>query len=141
MRTVALTKPHTCTVYESIFELPEGRRIEFNSYLVQDLGVGADYASVERHFANVTAFLAAGQAAEAIEEVANLHYNLNFMLEKFSPQSLAFGVLVAEVDGVPATDLTESGLTALRDRLSALGLTAGLVEAEVATVKKNCKRS
>lgn len=141
MRTIPLSLRHTCTLYQSITELPEARRVEFNCYLMQQTGIGTDVASVQRHFESVMGFLGADQKAEAIDALVLLMYNVQFALEKFSPQSLAFGCLVASVDGVPTNDLTEEGLTALRDRLSGYGLTAGMVDEEVAAVKKNFKMS
>lgn len=137
MRELTLSHSHSVTLYESIFELPEVRRLEFNCYLAQEMGIGADVPSLHRHFSSVTNFLASGQPAEAADELAQLLFNVQFMLEKFGPQSLSFCVLVAQVDGIPTADYTETGLTALRDRLSSYGLTAGQVETEVATVKKN----
>ncbi|HEX8656189.1 MAG TPA: hypothetical protein VF690_01570 [Hymenobacter sp.] len=139
MRDLQLSFRHTCTLYQSIFELPEARRIEFNCYMLQETGIGSSFASVQQHFASVMAFLAADRRTEAADELAVLLYNFNFMLEKFSPRSLAFGCLVAAVDGVPVTDYSETGLTTLRDQLSRYGLTAGMVEEEVAAVKKNFK--
>ena len=139
MRLLPLAAPHTVELYQSIFELPASAHVEFKCYLAQELGVGADTASVERHFQALAAFVAAGQTTEALDELAHLHYNMGFMLDKFSPASLAFGCLVARVDGQPVTDRSEAGLTRLRDQLSGWGLTAGLVAAELDEVKKNYK--
>ncbi len=138
MRLIALASPHTVELYQSIFELPASAHLEFKCYLAQELGIGADTASVERHFQALAAFVAAGQTTEALDELAHLHYSFQFQLEQFSPASLAFGCLVARVDGQPVTDRSEAGLTRLRAQLSGWGLSAGMVAEELETVKKNC---
>jgi len=78
----------------------------------------------------------AGKTQEASVELENLHYAFHFALSQFSPTQLAFGVLVATVDGEPVADYSEKALTQLVKRLSSYGLTAGMVEAETSGVKK-----
>lgn len=137
MRIIHLADGHTCSIYQSIFELPADRHTELNCYLLQLSGVGTDVESVNRHFAALSGFIANNQRSEAADELAQLHYNFHWGLDKFAPGTLAFACLVASVDGQACQDFTEAGLTTLSQRLSALGLTAGLVTAEVEEVKKN----
>jgi hypothetical protein len=139
MRTVPLPTGAALRLYSSIFELPAGRHSEFEYWLVRGAGIGAGgVADIERHFAQTTALLGAGETEKAADALALLHYAFAQSLERFNPQHLAFGCLVAEWPvGVPFTDVSEEGLTHLVAELSAAGLTQGLVQDELEFVKKN----
>ncbi|MCC3156426.1 hypothetical protein LJ737_04210 [Hymenobacter sp. 15J16-1T3B] len=136
MKTLALTAPHTISVYESMHELPVLRHAEFQVYRLYETGIGGDDGAISRHFAQLHQFLAAGRVDDAIDQAANLQYAHDFAVDRFAPNSLAFGCLVAAVDGEPATDLSEAGLRALLARLDGLGLTVGHVQEVVDAVKK-----
>jgi hypothetical protein len=151
MRTLTLPTGPRVLLYSSIFELPAGRHAEFNHWVVRGAGIGSGPGDIDRHFAKVSAFLAAAAAAKSNEveallekssdALALLHYAFNDTLQRFNPRHLAFGVLVAAVDDKPCADFTEAGLTALVATLDEYGLTAELVTAEVEDVKKNSRRS
>ena len=141
MRLLPLPAGPQVKLYQSIFELPAGRHAEFQHWLVRDADIGADAAAVEARFGSTMSLLAAERVAEAGDALALLLYCFNDMLDKFSPRQLAFGCLVAEVDGRPCQDFTEEGLRRLIDELSAAGLTEGMVVDEVSEVKKNCRRN
>ena len=135
MRIIPLL-PHTVTIYQSIQELPERRHQEFQYYLLQETGIGSTVTAVEQHFERLASFITHNMQQEAADELANLHYNFSFALERFSPASLAFGCLVAAVDEVATDDLSEEGLQQLVTRLSTYGLSAGHVEELNSFVKK-----
>jgi hypothetical protein len=141
MRTLTLPAGPRVLLYSSIFELPAGRHAEFNHWVVRGAGIGSGPGDIDRHFAKVSAFVAAGKLEEAGDALALLHYAFNDTLERFDPKHLAFGVLVAAVDEKPCADFTEAGLTALVATLDEYGLTQELVTAEVEDVKKNWRRS
>jgi hypothetical protein len=141
MRAIPLPAGPVVKIYQSIFELPAGRHAEFQHWLVRDADIGADAAAIEARFGTTMALLGAERCGEAGDALALLLYALNDALDKFSPRQLAFGCLVAEVDGQPQADFTEEGLRRLIDELSAAGLTEGMVVDEVSEVKKNCRRS
>lgn len=133
MRTLSLLDGHTVTYFISAHEITAGRYAEFQYYQTQDAGIGSDSAAVEQHFASLSARLAAAQEDPtqlvlAADELALLHYNFQFMRTRFHPKHLSFGVLIQAVDGQPATDLSEVGLTDLLARLSIYGLTQGQLE-------------
>jgi hypothetical protein len=141
MRTLTLPTGPRVLLYSSIFELPAGRHAEFNHWVVRGAGIGSGPSDIDRHFATVSAFVAAGKKEEAADALALLHYAFNDTLERFNPRHLAFGVLVAAVDEKPCADFTEAGLTALVATLDEYGLSAEMVTAEVEDVKKNWRRS
>lgn len=146
MRQLPLNDGHTVSLFFSAAEIPVGRYTEFQYYLTQAVGIGSDSDAVEQHFSNLTARIAAAhnnpeQLAPAADELALLHYNFNFMLGRYQPKQLAFGVLVGAVDGQPANDLSEEALSALITRLNDYGLTQGYVEEAVEAFVKKKPRS
>ncbi|MET4106044.1 hypothetical protein [Hymenobacter sp. UYP22] len=141
MRNILLSGGHHIDLYETVHELPARRHLHFNAYLVQGAGIGNTPQDINERFARVGQLIAADKTQDAVTELENLHYAFHFALEQFSPTQLAFGVLIAAVNGQPQTDFSEAALTKLVGQLSEWGLTAQLVEAEVSDVKKNCRRN
>ncbi|WP_426491067.1 hypothetical protein [Hymenobacter sp. 102] len=139
MRTLSLPAGHTIDLFQTVHELPARRHLHFNALLVQAGGIGNTPQDINDRFGRVGQLLAAGKTAEAITEFENLHYAFHFALSQFSPTQQSFGVLVAAVDGQPVADFSPDALTRLLEQLSGWGLSAGMVEAEVSDVKKNCQ--
>lgn len=140
MRQIQLEGSESVLLYQTPQELPAGRYSRFQYWLLREAGIGHGAGAIEQHFHTVTALLAGNRAEAAADALALLHYSFADTLDEFSPRHLAFGCLVAEVSGQPVSDVSEEGLRRLLDRLSALGLTEGMVAAEVADVKKNWRR-
>jgi hypothetical protein len=136
MRKIDLADGHTLSVFASIYELTAERYNEFQCYMAQASEIGSDVNSVEQHFARLGDFIGHERTAEALDELALLHYNFNFIRERFNPLQLGFGLLVAKVDNEPYADFTEDGLTALIHQLSGYGLTQGQIEEAVDAAKK-----
>jgi hypothetical protein len=137
MHIVALPDGHSFAMYHSALELPARRHLEYQCRLVQDSGIGSDMDAVYAHLAKAGRLVAAGKQTEAGDELANLHYNLNFLLERFSPRHLSFACLITQIDGQPVPwDPTEEGLQRVIEQLSELGLTEGILQAEFEDVKK-----
>ncbi len=146
MRILTLQDGHTASVYLSAHEITAGRYTDFQHYQARDAGIGSDEGAVNRHFANLTARLMAAQndpeqLALAADELALLHYNFNYMRTRFNCKQLSFATLVAAVDGQPADDLSEEGLSALVERLSSYGLTQGQIEDTTAEFLKKKPRN
>ena len=141
MHTLTLQDGHTAAVYLSAHEVPIKHYVEFQHHHMRDVGIGSSVADVENHFAKVHARAAAlvtdpEQLPLMVDELVLLQYSMNFMAERDHPSHLAFGALVAQVDGQPCTDLTEEGLAALLTQLADYGLTRGQVEDTVAAFLK-----
>lgn len=141
MRVLSLPDNVSLSLWQSMFELPAVRHSEMQYWLLRESGFGSTAASIEQHFAQTSALLAAGRTEEAGDALALLHYAFVHGLDKFSARHLAFGCLVAEWRGQPWTDRSLEGLSRLRDELSAAGLTEALVLEEVETVKKEWRRN
>lgn len=136
MRKIDLADGHAVSVFTSIYELTAERYNEFQCYMAQATEIGSDEGSIEQHFARLGDFIGHERTAEALDELALLHYNFNFIRVRFNPLQLGFGLLVAKVDNEPCTDFTEDGLTALIHQLSGYGLTQGQITEAVEIAKK-----
>ncbi|MDF7810700.1 hypothetical protein [Hymenobacter sp. YC55] len=141
MRLITLPAQHTINLYQTVHELPARRHLHYNCYLVQAAGIGNTIDDVNHRLSRLGQLVAAGKQQDAAVELENLHYALHWAIEKFSPEQMAFGMLIAAVDGVPLTDFSEENLKRLLDQLSDWGLTTGMVTAEVEDVKKNSRLS
>jgi hypothetical protein len=140
MRLITLPDSHTVLLYQTPQELPAGLHSEFQHWCLRAAGIGSGPGAIDAHFATTGALLAAGRVEEAADALALLHYSFNDSFDNFSSRQLAFGCLVAEVDGQPWTDRSETGLQRLLALLSSLGLSEEMVATEVADVKKNWRR-
>jgi hypothetical protein len=141
MRIIQLPLGPRVLLAASIFELSASRHAEFNHWLVRGAGIGSGPGDIDRHFATVSAFVAAGKTEEAADALALLHYCFGDTLDKLDSTHLAFGVLVVEVDDKLCQDFSEAGLRALIRTLSDFGLTQEMVADEVATIKKQLRRN
>lgn len=100
---------HTVKLYDSIEELPISRYHAFNKYLMYDLGIGADFQSVDTHIVRLARFIESDKR-KAIKELENLRSNLYFIIEGINPEHMAFAALISEVDGKRRDDLSEEGV-------------------------------
>jgi hypothetical protein len=125
---------HTVQLYSSIKELPIVLSKRMSTYLLQDTGIGSSMNDVDDHLARLRIFVSNDRKTEALEELKNLRFNLFSMLSGLNYQSLAFGCLIASVDGQPVTDYSSEGIAALVDKI---GITQGDVEEYLDEIKKN----
>lgn len=96
-------------LYDGIEELPINRYHAFNKYLMFDLGIGADFTSVDNHIVRLARFIETDKR-KAIKELENLRSNLYFIIDGITPEHMAFAALVVEVDGEIRDDLTDTGI-------------------------------
>ena len=136
MRKISLGKD-VLMVYETIKELPVKRYNKFQSYLMLDSGIGSTMADVDRRFTNLDTFLSAGKLKEAAEERNNLHYAIYSNINGINYKSLSFGCMIHSFKGKPVTDLEESSLMELLNKLSDSGLTQMMVQEQIDDLKKN----
>lgn len=134
-----LTLSDNCKVgyYASIKEMPIEVSRQFNAYILQDIGIGSTFEAVDNHLQRITMFLEQDRKADAIEEIKNLRYGYFSMISKWDYKSLAFGCLVATVNGQPAADTSLEGIHQTIKFLSDKGLTVTILEDLLENVKKN----
>jgi hypothetical protein len=124
----------TLMLYASIKEMPIKLYNLTQRYLLQDMGIGSDMASIDDHFKSLDAFLAGGKLDDAKLERENMRFNFYTMLEQVNYKSLAFACHIFSVDGIEVTDRSEEALTELANSLS-VSLTD--IEEVLSEVKKN----
>lgn len=137
MKEISVSNKCTVKVYSSIKELPIELSKKFNAYLLQDAGIGNTIESIDDHLAKIMLFVQADKKSEAIEEAKNMRYSLFSMLSEWDYKSVAFGCLVHSVNGREITDHSSEGISAMIGRLSAQGLTVGMLDDVLTDVKKN----
>lgn len=108
----------TLTLFDSIFNLPSHRESKMNFYLLSDLGIGSSFAEVDAHLSAIQMQAYHGDTDSLSQEIENLKLNYFTMLSEYSPTHLAWLCLVAEIDGVPFTDLSEENLIKVGRELS-----------------------
>lgn len=109
---------------------------EVGKYAVYDTGIGSDMPSVNNHFEKTYRFVAESMNEEALTELYNMHNNLHFMISKISIDSLSFACFVQSLKGQEVKDYSESNLKRIVAELAAMGLTRGMVEEQLADLKK-----
>lgn len=125
---------HTLEQYDSIDELPMCRYQKFNKFLLVDAGLGADADHFAEHANRIAAFIRSDRKEDALKEIRNLVQCVQLISSEINPAFLAFVSLVHSVDGEIVSDLSESGLAHLADKLS--DLPAGVVFEKLSDSKK-----
>ncbi|GAB3278275.1 hypothetical protein GCM10027347_52560 [Larkinella harenae] len=138
MTTLTLPSGTTLTLFDSIRQLPEFRRVEAECYSLIESGVGSSLDDVDRHFESLLVLANADKKEDFMNGINNLRYLFyNLFNKQISARSLALMCLVDTVNGEKQTDLTEEGLERLVRRLSDEGLNDELVATTLLDVKKN----
>jgi hypothetical protein len=137
MTEVQINDKTTITLYSSIKELPIELSKKFNSYLLQDAGIGNTIEDVDEHLARLMVFVSEGKAPETLEELKNLRYNLFSIIGNWDYESMSFGCLIKSVNNEPVTDYSSEGIITLMAQLSEGGLNNEKVQSVIDEVKKN----
>lgn len=101
---------HRVVMYDSIDELPMVRFHKYSRMLLVDAGVGSDIQDFDAHIERAVRYIRKGDNENAAKEMENLRQNVYLILHEQSVRDLSFAVLVAEIDGKDASDLSEEGL-------------------------------
>jgi hypothetical protein len=137
MRIVKTASGKEFKLRESPKELPINRFTIHQKYLIQASGIGSTMGDITRHLSTLDRFIAAGKLSEAAQERHNLQINIYLSLNQININSLAFAVLVDEVDGTPVSDYSEEGLQRIATQLGEAGLTQEQLSDILEDVKKN----
>lgn len=134
MITKKVESGQTLVLYSSIKEMPIRLHNLTQRYLLQDMGIGSDMASIDSHFATLDAYLLAGKLDEAKQERENQRFAFYTMLQEVNYKSLAFACHIFSVDGIEITDRSEDALT---DLINSLEINIDTVDEILSEVKKN----
>lgn len=124
-------------LYNSIHELPCDIFTLFQSYVIQDAGIGSTVSDLNNRFATLDTLISSNKIPEAIQERYNLHIGLFLGLEKINISHICFACLIHSINGKEIQDRSEDSLRKIITDLSKLGLTNGIVKDYLDEVKKN----
>lgn len=136
MKTIKTQSGGVIKIYESARELTIERYTDFQKYLAIQSGMGSDMQSCIARVSRLEAYLLDDKKEDCLTEVENLKNCLNAVFSGVGYYTIAFAVLVAEINGKPCRDLTLSGYQSVISELKEMGISQGQVEDEVEDVKK-----
>lgn len=114
-------------IYDDIDQLPIKRFMLANKYWMLDDSIGSDIQDFDKkHFSRFT--LIAGDKEKTLKELANFRILVYNLMNEINIQHLSFACLIHSVNGEEVTDLSESNLNKLLNKLSALGLTQDILK-------------
>lgn len=125
---------HVARIYESAEDMPVVRWNKMQKMMMLSSGIGSDMDSVEKKVDRISRLLIAGSNEEAKTEVDNLKSALSLINAGVNPKSLAFAVLVHDIDGAECDDMSDDGLQKVLDRLE------DLTQREVNTITYRVKK-
>lgn len=124
-------------MYTSITEIPIGNFQDYNRFIAIEAGIGSTMEDVDNHLGRIYQYVKKNDRKNLLVELQNYRQNLAFVVSKTSPGMLAFGPLVAKVNGKEWEDRSEEGYNRLLSLLASKGFPYGLISKAVAVVKKN----
>lgn len=116
MKTLVLGS-YVIKLYDSIDELPVLNFQKYNKLMLIDAGIGSDLNDIDAHITKVGKYIASKDQEKAMQELQNMRQNLYMISSGINPRHMAFAALVASVNGEPQTDLSDTGLSKLLDRI------------------------
>ena len=114
-------KQHTIKIYNDIDQLTINRHEKFNKYLMLSEQIGGSWEDFDnKHMIKI--FRLINDNEKLIDELKNLRTLFYNMINEVNPLSLAYGCLVASIDGIECNDLSQDGLRKLMQSLGEYGL-------------------
>ena len=132
MRTIKTKSGIEVKIFSSAAELSIKRYNTFQKYLIIESSVEPLLVKLERS----KAFIEEGKKDEGLIELKNSILCLNAVISGVGYYTYAFACLVAEIGNKPYSDITESGLDMVLDRLNEIEITYGEVVEVNETLKK-----
>lgn len=96
-------------LYDDIEQMPMCRFHKYNKFMLIDSGIGSDIRDMDNRLARLTSMVKL-TPDKAVTELLNMRMGLHLIGQEISPKFMAYAALIAEVDGVPTTDLSDEGL-------------------------------
>jgi hypothetical protein len=114
-------KRHTVQIFNDIDQLTIDRHEKFNKYLMLSEQIGGSWEDFDqKHMVKIFRLIEDKEKlADELKNLRTLFYN---MINGINPLTIAYGCLVASVDGKETNDLSQEGLKRLMNELGSLGL-------------------
>lgn len=109
---------HVVKVYDSIEELPIINFQKYNKFMLIDSVIGGDIADIDVSVLKVLKYIQQGDTDMAVKQLDNMRNAMHLVAQEISPKYLAFTALLAEIDGKPITDVSDSNLMSILEVLN-----------------------
>lgn len=119
--------------YDDPNDMPAERFAEWQSYLLQESGMGGTLNDIDEHQTKIYSFIEAGKHDPkkldyALQELQNQRFNYYFILNKISPKSYALACAVYSINGKVIESFTESSLKEVVDKLNKIKIKQSQIE-------------
>lgn len=109
---------HVVKIYDSIEELPIINFQKYNKFMLIDSVIGGDIADIDVSVLKVLKYIQQGDIDMAVKQLDNMRNAMHLVVQEISPKYLAFTALLAEIDGKPITDVSDSNLMSILEVLN-----------------------
>lgn len=109
---------HVVKIYDSIEELPIINFQKYNKFMLIDSVIGSDIADIDVSVLKVLKYIQQGDIDMAVKQLDNMRNAMHLVVQEISPKYLAFTALLAEIDGKPITDVSDSNLRSILEVLN-----------------------
>ncbi len=109
---------HIVKIYDSIEELPIINFQKYNKFMLIDSVIGSDIADIDVSILKVLKYIQQGDIDMAVKQLDNMRNAMHLVAQEISPKYLAFTALLAEIDGKPITDVSDSNLRSILEVLN-----------------------
>ena len=109
---------HRLTLYESMDEMPIRNFNKLNKYLLIESGIGSNLQDFDKHFEKLALMIEAGEkekAANIIENMRQLYWKI---FNEENVTQMAFVCFIESIDGEKITDLSETNIKAILEKLN-----------------------
>ena len=136
MRLIKCKNGTIVKIYSSAKEISAQRYSDLQKYLLLESSTGSTADSIKLRLDRIKAFIEESQLPNALLEIEMAQISLNNAINNVSYYNMAFAVLVAEIGGKAAFDISEDGLQSTIHQLMALDIEHGVIVDEVDLSKK-----
>ena len=136
MRLIKCKNGTIVKIYSSAKEISAQRYSDLQKYLLLESSTGSTADSIKLRLDRIKAFIEESQLPNALLEIEMAQISLNNAINNVSYYNMAFAVLVAEICGKAAFDISEDGLQSTIQQLMALDIEHGVIVDEVDLSKK-----
>jgi hypothetical protein len=110
---------HTVLFYESMDEMPIKNFNKLNKYLLIDSGIGSTLADFDKHIGKLSIMIEAGEKEKALTILENMRQLFWKITNEDNVSHLAFACFIHSIDGERITDLSETNLKEILNKLDA----------------------
>jgi hypothetical protein len=129
-------KDSVAKFHDTIETLPMLQMHLFNMHVMQDSGMGSDFAAFDDRIGMLTQYVAANKPKEALQELHNLRFGVYFMFEQISLKTISVACLLHSIDNELIEIATDSDLQKAASKLETLGITFEQVGEVLAELRK-----